>query len=104
MKIEREFFLPYIAGNLGNSLQKAQELQRKLTEFIPIAKVVNFDVFDVVWCLFCGKTVKTPPKNGETIDLNHRAIVFSKRQEFDWHLLSLQHSHQVPRLITWLKC
>ncbi|XP_025104045.1 coiled-coil domain-containing protein 141-like isoform X3 [Pomacea canaliculata] len=44
MKIEREFFLPYIAGNLGNSLQKAQELQRKLTEFIPIAKKAQEDI------------------------------------------------------------
>lgn len=41
MKIEREFFLPYIAGNLGNSLAKAQELHNKLAEFAPIAKVAS---------------------------------------------------------------
>jgi hypothetical protein len=41
MKIERDFFLPYIAGNLGSSLDKAQELQNKLAQFTPIAKVVS---------------------------------------------------------------
>ena len=41
MKIEREFFLPYIAGNLGNSLAKAQELHNKLAQFAPIAKVAS---------------------------------------------------------------
>ncbi|BFZ21917.1 hypothetical protein BsWGS_24956 [Bradybaena similaris] len=38
MKTEKDFFLPYISGNLGNSMEKARELQAKMEEFIPLAK------------------------------------------------------------------
>lgn len=41
MKVEREFFLPYIAGQLGNSLERAEQLQRKVEEFVPVAKVLT---------------------------------------------------------------
>ena len=39
MKIEREFFYPNLAGNLGHSAEAALEMQRKCTEFMPICKV-----------------------------------------------------------------
>ena len=64
MTIEREFFLPYIAGNLGNSLAKAQELHNKLAQFAPIAKVAALSAptpLSVVccWCLlWLNKTYK----------------------------------------------
>ena len=64
MTIEREFFLPYIAGNLGNSLAKAQELHNKLAQFAPIAKVAALSTplpLSVVccWCLlWLNKTYK----------------------------------------------
>ena len=41
MKIEKEFFLPYIAGYLGNTLERAEEQQRKFEEFAPLAKVAH---------------------------------------------------------------
>ncbi|XP_076451161.1 coiled-coil domain-containing protein 141-like [Babylonia areolata] len=46
MKIEREFFLPYISGHLGNSLEKAEELRNKLTEFAPLAKKAQEEIED----------------------------------------------------------
>ena len=39
MLIEKDFFAPNIAGDLGSSLESAQELQTKLQNFEPIAKV-----------------------------------------------------------------
>ena len=39
MIVEKDFFAPYIAGFLGNSLESAQELQSKLEVFEPTAKV-----------------------------------------------------------------
>lgn len=64
MKIEREFFLPHIAGNLGNSLEKAQELQIKLTEFSPIAKVASLCTLAPHCCLpvMCAVADKQPEK------------------------------------------
>lgn len=44
MKIEQEFFDPHIAGTLGDSIEKAQELQVKLEKFGPNLKVVNVNV------------------------------------------------------------
>ncbi|XP_046554795.1 uncharacterized protein LOC124264120 [Haliotis rubra] len=44
MKVEREFFLPYIAGQLGNSLERAEQLQRKVEEFGPVAKKAKEDI------------------------------------------------------------
>jgi hypothetical protein len=41
MKAEKEFFVPYIAGRLGNSLQEAEALQNKLDSFQPKVKVVT---------------------------------------------------------------
>ena len=42
MVIEKDFFAPYIAGYLGNSLESAQELQSKLQNFEPTAKVEKY--------------------------------------------------------------
>ena len=39
MLIEKDFFAPNIAGDLGSSLESAQELQTKLQNFEPIAQV-----------------------------------------------------------------
>ena len=41
MTIEKEQFEPYIAGYLGNTLEEAEQLQRKLNNFEPMAKVAK---------------------------------------------------------------
>lgn len=43
MKIEQDFFDPHIAGTLGDSIEKAQELQVKLEKFGPNLKVVKMN-------------------------------------------------------------
>lgn len=49
MKTEKDFFLPYISGNLGNSMEKARELQAKMDDFIPLAKVFIHSKHLTVW-------------------------------------------------------
>lgn len=49
MKTEKDFFLPYISGNLGNSMEKARELQAKMDDFIPLAKVFIHSKHLMVW-------------------------------------------------------
>jgi hypothetical protein len=41
MEIEKELFVPYIAGSLGKSKQDAVTLQKKITDYKPTAKVVH---------------------------------------------------------------
>lgn len=39
MKIEKEVFVPFIAGKLGKSEEEAKKLHKKLQDFEPTAKV-----------------------------------------------------------------
>ena len=39
MKIEKEVFVPFIAGKLGKSEEEAKKLHKKLEDFEPTAKV-----------------------------------------------------------------
>ena len=41
MKMEKEFFLPYISGNLGNCAKKGDELSASLEKFKPTAEVMT---------------------------------------------------------------
>ena len=42
MEVEKSLFDPYIAGPLGGSLDTASDMQKKVDEFEPIAKVASF--------------------------------------------------------------
>jgi len=39
MKAEKDLFVPYIAANLGKSLDETKGLQKKVDDFGPTAKV-----------------------------------------------------------------
>ena len=39
MKVEKELFVPYIAGHLGKSMAHAKSYQEKLDKFAPTVKV-----------------------------------------------------------------
>ena len=41
MRLEKDFFMPFISANLANTEQKAKELQQTLDEFMPTAKVTR---------------------------------------------------------------
>ena len=39
MKIEKELFVPYIAGRLGKTMEETKTFEKKLEEFNPTVKV-----------------------------------------------------------------
>ena len=40
MEMEKDPFLPYIAGDLGTTTDDVEKLQKKMAEFVPTAKVI----------------------------------------------------------------
>ena len=40
MEMEKEPFVPYIAGDLGSTSDDVEKLQKKMAEFVPTAKVI----------------------------------------------------------------
>ena len=42
MEIEKDLFVPYLAGNLGKSKAEAAKLQKKIKDYMPTAKVVLY--------------------------------------------------------------
>ena len=42
MEIEKDLFVPYLAGHLGKSHDDAMKLNQKLKDYMPTAKVIFF--------------------------------------------------------------